>query len=183
LDDFIKKNVFNQDGSVKDDLLEPYCLLFSHVSNQPMDNHVLIPSKITSSGMSFPHDGIMSFPHNGIMAIPQDGMSSTDNIDIDEPSYIYLAYYPWVPHFLLFLALHNYLPRSTWLWFEGEDFTKLGNGITSVDIEKPDDHQEKLIKVKRFGFREIFNWVDDRRIAVNKKKLSNFSAMKNRVAS
>jgi hypothetical protein len=35
----------------------------------------------------------------------------------------------------------------------------------------------------RFGFREIFNWVDDRRIAVNKKKLSNFSAMKNRVAS
>jgi hypothetical protein len=35
----------------------------------------------------------------------------------------------------------------------------------------------------RFGFRENFNWVDDRRIAVNKKKLSNFSAMKNRVAS
>jgi hypothetical protein len=35
----------------------------------------------------------------------------------------------------------------------------------------------------RFGFREIFNWVNDRRIAVNKKKLSNFSAMKNRVAS
>jgi hypothetical protein len=35
----------------------------------------------------------------------------------------------------------------------------------------------------RFGFKEIFNWVDDRRIAVNKKKLSNFSAMKNRVAS
>jgi hypothetical protein len=35
----------------------------------------------------------------------------------------------------------------------------------------------------RFGFREIFNWVDDRRIAVNKKKLSNFSAMKNLVAS
>jgi hypothetical protein len=34
----------------------------------------------------------------------------------------------------------------------------------------------------RFGFKEIFNWVDDRRIAVNKKKLSNFSAMKNRVA-
>jgi hypothetical protein len=35
----------------------------------------------------------------------------------------------------------------------------------------------------RFGFKDIFNWVDDRRIAVNKKKLSNFSAMKNRVAS
>jgi hypothetical protein len=33
----------------------------------------------------------------------------------------------------------------------------------------------------RFRFREIFNWVDDRRIAVNKKKLSNFSAMKTRV--
>jgi hypothetical protein len=35
----------------------------------------------------------------------------------------------------------------------------------------------------RFGFKDIFYWVDDRRIAVNKKKLSNFSAMKNRVAS
>jgi hypothetical protein len=35
----------------------------------------------------------------------------------------------------------------------------------------------------RFRFVEIFNWVDELRIAVNKKKLSNFSAMKNRVAS
>jgi hypothetical protein len=55
-------------------------------------------------------------------------------------------------------------------------FLKVGRG-TSGDLFK------RACIDNRFGFREIFNWVDDRRIAVNKKKLSNFSAMKNRVAS
>jgi hypothetical protein len=53
---------------------------------------------------------------------------------------------------------------------------------TITEAQLTSERQRACID-NRFGFREIFNWVDDRRIAVNKKKLSNFSAMKNRVAS
>jgi hypothetical protein len=56
-------------------------------------------------------------------------------------------------------------------------FKKLVEQASSGDLFK------RACIDNRFWFREIFNSVDDRRIAVNKKKLSNFSAMKNRVAS